>query len=282
MKIRTHIVYKHEDGMRLSSFLKGKVSPQFSGKKVQEAIHNGMCRVNGKLERFASYRICEGDRIQIDIDKLGEQIVEQGPLRFLYEDEFFSCINKPPKRECSERSFPGVHLAHRLDKDTSGCLLIAKSKPAQKMLEQLFSERKIAKVYLALVHGTVKNKSWDVENQLGPKKEFDGQTIYGSVKTGKRAKTSFQLVKQYTHFALVKCVPVTGRTHQIRVHLKESGHPIVGDLLYAKEEIIPKGVHRQLLHAYSLRFTHPVTKKELTLVAPLPSDYTIFLKNLEE
>lgn len=282
MKEKQCTVYGHEDGMRLGSYLKMKVSPQFSGKKIQEAVHNGMCRVNGKLERFASYRVCEGDRISIDFDLLKEQSIEAVTFHLLYEDDFFLCLNKPPGIECIQRNFPATFLVHRLDKDTSGCLLIAKQKQIQSHLESLFAEKKIAKVYLAVVHGIVRKKQWRVDSRLSPKKIFDGQTVYGSAEQGKSASTDFQLVKQYRDFALVKCIPYTGRTHQIRVHLSESGHPIVGDLLYAPEYRFPKGVRRQLLHAHSLRFLHPVHKEEHTIVAPLPLDYNNFVKTLEE
>ncbi len=280
MRVKRFVVHRHDDGIRLGSFVRMKVSPEFSGKNIQEAIHNGMCRINGRVERFASYRIAEGERVEVDLSKLREQTTRIFSPKILFEDEYFVCVNKPPGMVCDPKQFPQLFLVHRLDKETSGCLLLAKSKQVQERSAQLFKERSVGKVYVAVVYGKPKAQEWTTTTCLRPIQSCEGMTVYGSRKTGKEATTHFQVMKTYTTYTLMKCVPKTGRTHQIRVHLSDAKVPIVGDVLYGVEHRIPHTVKRHLLHAYALQFTHPYSSKKLKIVAPLPSDINTFIKSL--
>lgn len=275
------IVAPHEDGMRLSSYIRARILPTLSGKAIQTALHMGVCRVNGRLERFASYRINDGDRIQIDMERLAAlSELSRSKLQILYDDADIQIVNKPPGIECAPKNFPGVELAHRLDKDTSGVLVLTKTEEAKKHMHALFAGRMVSKIYLAIVHGVPEETEWECKDRLGVIQEIDQQKIYGKTDDGKTAVTHFRLIKPFENYSLMECFPKTGRTHQIRVHAKASGIPIVGDLLYAKEKKLPSHVVRHLLHAHSIEFIHPLSGEKLHIVAPAPEDFEAFLDDL--
>jgi RluA family pseudouridine synthase len=198
----------------------------------------------------------------------------------LYEDEELIFINKPPGRV--SESFEEYFLVHRLDKETSGVLLLAKSPSMQKELEALFFEKGVEKEYLAICDKEVSLESWKVDNFLGKKVSYDGGVLFGSTskEKGNKAVTFFEKVKSTPNASLILAKPVTGRTHQIRVHLKEKGHPILGDWQYEKKFQCPLHPPRLMLHALKLAFIHPRTKEKLSVTAPLFDDFLEVQKSL--
>lgn len=176
------------------------------------------------------------------------------------------------KRGSSKMAYVGLH--HRLDRDTSGLVLMTKKKSANKGVSELFKEHRIQKDYVALV-ATAKKlpERWKVDNHLKKKKTSDRTLFMHSTKSGgQRAITDFSLIEQSSEYALVGASPKTGRTHQIRVHLSEAGSPIFGDRMYADKKIF-RATPRLMLHARSLSFKHPSTGEVTEIATPLPKDF---------
>jgi 23S rRNA pseudouridine1911/1915/1917 synthase len=194
-----------------------------------------------------------------------------------------------------ERALTYLMNAHRLDFETSGIILLAKDKPTLIALANLFGVEKPQKFYSALVHGNPIKPSFEVDAKLGPHPVKVG-LVRVDEKTGKRAKTKFDLVEKFNGYSLLKCQPFTGRTHQIRVHLRQAGLPIVGDTLYGGNPLLlsrlksayrlkPKQIERPLmdrvaLHAEQLSFEHPTGGAEVVINSPLPKDFSVALKYL--
>jgi 23S rRNA pseudouridine955/2504/2580 synthase len=244
-----------EEEISLLNFLKKVVGEACSVKGIKRSIDNRGAQVNGRIERFASKRLKPGDRVEFDL-KTETKISE---VLKLYEDEYLLVIDKPSGWLCEEqfarKQLGNVWLVHRLDKETSGVLLIAKTIEAKNRLETLFAERKIQKQYLALVHGAMLRDTGKIESPI----------------KSKSASTTWKCLKKGKSFSLLECSPYTGRTHQIRIHLRQIGHPIIGDLLYGLRRN-EKGVQRLLLHAHRLHFNHPFSQEELSFEAPIPTE----------
>ncbi len=159
-----------------------------------------------------------------------------------------------------------------LDKETSGLLITAKNEPTFQKMVVIFSQREIQKEYLAIVDRPVVDRQKKIVSKLAPRHHWEGQTVYGSTSfRGKEAITHWKLLKQGSEASLLWCYPVTGRTHQIRVHLKEAGHPVLGDYQYARHFHCSLVVRRHLLHAYRIKFLHPSTKKQIKIKGRPPS-----------
>jgi RluA family pseudouridine synthase len=268
-----------EGGFKLLSFLKQHIAPEMSVKAIKRAIDAGQCLVNSKVERFSTRLLNKGDRVEL---KAVEQ--EKTIPVILYEDSDLLICDKPPGFLSENRFFNAcfpkykLELVHRLDKDTSGLIILAKTKEMRLAMEDLFKKRAVHKRYLALVLGEVKTEEGKIENLLAKKNAVGGISKWGSVKTGgKSAITLWKCLQKGHNASLLSLEPLTGRTHQLRVHLSEWGHPILGDFLYSRH--VHPTVHppRQLLHAYELTFHHPFTGKEICLTAPIPKDFLTFL-----
>lgn len=262
---------------KLISFLQQQLGEEYSGKKLRKALESNLCRINGKIERFGSASVQKGDRVEISPS--WKSLINPLSTRFetIYEDEFFKIVDKPAGWICEPaqaiKTFgPGHFLVHRLDKDTTGLLLIAKSPEARDRLMEQFEQRTIQKQYLALVDGVPQEVEGVRKSLLTKKGAFEGQTIWGSGQSGLTAVTHWRQISKGKMAALLLCEPETGRTHQIRVHMAEMGHPILIDRQYAKQFRCPLFVSRPLLHAAQLNFIHPFTKKSLSISAPLPVD----------
>ncbi|MFA6915215.1 MAG: RluA family pseudouridine synthase [Parachlamydiales bacterium] len=234
----------------LHRFLTDKLKELQSGKQIKKAIEDGKCVVNGRMERFGSIKLLVNDSISIQFDKKNTQKVQ-----ILFENEEFFAIDKWAGLICEDTAvrkfFPGTFLIHRLDKETTGVLLIAKSEPVKKRFIELFREGKILKQYLALCSGYPSKNSGSIKNFLTKQGEFKGQTLYKGTLDGpgQYAETHWKVLKKVGNDTLIECRPITGRTHQLRVHLKEIGCPIVGDVLYNKKGGISP---RMMLHAQKL------------------------------
>jgi len=174
---------------------------------------------------------------------------------------------------------PGI--VHRLDKETSGAMVVAKDQEAFMALKQQFQDRTVKKEYLALVYGVPKNDSGSIDLPLGKVGTRQTTQIKGKRELKVReAHTDYEVEKRFTDYALLRVRPLTGRTHQIRVHLKAIGHPIVGDKLYASGKRLPEGLERMFLHAQRLELTSP-TGVRLSLEAPLPGALQKALDSLQ-
>jgi RluA family pseudouridine synthase len=281
------VVSKKQEGMRVMDFLLLHIETS-SNKALKRKIEDGSLRINGVLERFASCKLREKDRIAFT-DQPKKTIALFDPQDILYEDDALLLYNKPSGISCDAKGVlthlssynNRLKLVHRLDKDTSGVLVLAKTDPVLKALEALFKERLVEKEYHAIVKGVVPFQTKTISNRLGKVSEFSGQTLYGACgPSGLEAVTRFSLLKKGKSSSLVACFPETGRTHQIRVHLAELGFPILGDKLYGKEVGRSWMPSRLLLHSHRIQFKHPFKREVVQVVAPLPAVFEEALKRL--
>ncbi len=268
-----------------------------SRSRVQELLTSGDILVNSKQEK-TSYKVAIGDKISVHVPKLVPLNVEPEdiPLDIVYEDNDVIVVNKPQgmvvhpsaghpnhtlvnalmnhtkELAASPEGFrPGI--VHRIDKDTSGLLMIAKNTQARESLESQLAHKTNKRVYLAIVHGNFKEASGTIDAPIARNpKERKKMAV---VESGKAAVTHFKVLEQYPNYALVSCQLETGRTHQIRVHMKYIGHPLAGDPLYGPKKTL-KG-HGQFLHAKILGFKQPKTGQWLEFQVEPPE---IFQKKL--
>lgn len=253
----------------LLAFLRDHLVDYPSVKAIKRAINAGLCTINRKIETFSTHPIQKGDEIEIHL----ENDRTKSSLEILWEDEDLIIYDKPAG--VSSEKLSKHLLVHRLDKQTSGVIVFAKNQEMQNALTDLFRHRKVDKTYLAVCDGKVEKSKWSVDNCLEKKAAYQGGALYGKGKTGKRAITKFRLLKSQNGISLIEARPITGRTHQIRVHLKEEGYPVLGDYQYCQSfqcDLRPK---RLLLHSQEIAFTHPFTKKQIICRAPLPSELEI-------
>ena len=220
-------------------------------------------------------------------------------LNIIYEDEHIIAINKdhglivyPPKNNKEITSLvngviyytkgnisyvegleyrPGI--VHRLDKDTSGIIILAKSKQSQLGLMKLFYEKKVYKEYIAIVEGHIKNDKGVISFPIMRHPKIKIKMTTDS--KGKEAITKWSFIKYFENYSIIKCIPITGRTHQIRVHLNSIGHPIIGDKIYRNKI---NNFKRMFLHAYLISFIHPINNKKITLKAPIPKEFDDYIK----
>lgn len=239
---------EEDEGKRLSHYVQEKAAPDLSLKAIKQALEENCCRVNGAIERFHSTRIHKGDTVEFSLPP-------QKKTQILYEDDYLVVIDKPPfVVSDADKGLLGMSLAHRLDKETSGCLLLAKSEKILSDLEELFRERSVKKAYVAIVSPPPKTLSGVIQEPI------KGQSAFTSWHKGKSGRLN----------CWIDCFPETGRTHQIRIHLASKGMPIVGDIKYGTKKAAS---NRILLHAKSLEFIHPILKKKLLIEAPIPKEF---------
>ncbi len=277
--------------------------------RIYRLVRKGEVRVNkGRVD--IKYRLAAGDVVRIPPVRVAERSEEsfvpkglQAALQqgILFEDDGFMVINKPAGfavhggSGVSSGIIEGLRLirpearflelVHRLDKDTSGCLLIAKKRSALRKLQEFFRNSEIKKTYQALLAGQWDRKKLIVTAPLLKNISKGGERIVVISKAGKAAETLFTRIKLFRNATLVEASPKTGRTHQIRVHAASLGHAIVGDDRYGSDEINKlfknKGYKRMFLHAETLKFKHPVTDEKMTISAPLPLQLINLLNNEE-
>ena len=313
------VVKARMTGKRIDAYLASRY-PDFSRSVIQKVIDARAVLINGAPTK-ASYKVREGDAIRVWLPDLGDgsHVPEDIPLEILYEDASFTVVNKPPGLVTHPAkgnwtgtmvnalqfhfdalsSVGGEHrpgIVHRLDRDTSGLLIVAKEDKAHKDLARQFENRTIQKEYLALVFGEPSRDSDFIERPIGTHPAHREKMAIRNVEDGGReAATFYEVLERFDGFALVRCRPKTGRTHQIRVHLTHIGHPILADKMYAGRgatftlgEIAglehPEAgrilLDRQALHAHALNFNHPVTGAPISFAAPLPADMAATLAAL--
>ena len=276
---------------------------------IYRIVRKGEVRVNkGRVD--VKYRLIVGDIVRIPPVRVAERTEESFVTQnlkdallqgILFEDEGFLIMNKPAGFAVHGGSGvssgiieglrlirPEAHfleLVHRLDKDTSGCLLIAKKRSALRKLHELFRDDQIHKTYQALLAGQWARKKLVVTAPLLKNISKGGERMVVISQSGKAAETLFRRLKLFRNATLVEASPKTGRTHQIRVHAASFGHPIVGDERYGQDEVNKvfknKGYKRMFLHAETLKFQHPVTGVLMSISAPLPSQLEDLLKHEE-
>ena len=295
-----YIVTFKENGQRLDKAV-AMLNSELSRSFITKLIDEGKITINGKVEK-PSFKVKENDEINIEeiVDVKSDIKEEDIPLDVVYEDDDILIINKPQGMvvhpanghysgtlvnalmfmEDSLSSINGVvrpGIVHRIDKDTSGLLCVAKNDNAHHFLAEQLKDHTMAREYVALVRGIIKENSGTIEMPIGRDKK-DRQKM-AVVKEGKPAVTHFQVLERFRDHTLVKCQLVSGRTHQIRVHMSAIGHPVEGDPLYAGRNYDKLYKNGQLLVAFKLKLIHPTTKKEMVFNIDLP-DY--FQKVLED
>jgi 23S rRNA pseudouridine1911/1915/1917 synthase len=287
------IVSANEAKLRLDQFL-AKRLPEFSRSRLQHLIRNGFVRLNNSTSR-PRHIVRGGDKIELTeppLEKI-ETLPEQIPLEVLFEDNDLIVINKPVgivvhpgagHREhtlvnallnhCAALSGIGGKerpgIVHRLDKETSGCLVVAKNDAAHRELSKQFAERTVEKIYLALVAGKLRKATGVIEEKIG-RHPVHRQRMSATALRGRAARTEYRVVQSSERASLIECRLHSGRTHQIRVHLHHLGHPVLGDKVYAPR--LAKDLPRQMLHAWKLGFRHPRTQEWKSFEAPLPADF---------
>jgi 23S rRNA pseudouridine1911/1915/1917 synthase len=274
---------------------------KFSKSMIRKLLIAGRIYVNGKRMRAAAYLLKGGEIIDIYWDKqiapeklTGDRFL---PVRVLYEDEAIICFNKPAslptqptvdedrpnlfdlaKKQLSEQSKKPIYLGmhHRLDRDTSGVILFTRDEKFNHFIGEQFKEHKCSKLYVAVVHGKLKNPKGKIESFLAPVGKKGKIARFGSVKKGgKKAITDFLVLASNDKYSLVEVSITTGRTHQIRVHFSEMGHPILGDTLYGSPVAEYNRLGRFLLHAHALTIEHPVSHNSVRIESPIPQEFRL-------
>lgn len=285
---------------RIDKIISNELS--LSRSHVQSIIKNSMVKVNSITVVRPSYLVSEKDVVEVfveeKIDKFEPSKIEYD---ILYDDEYLLVINKPAgivtHAGAGNQTNTLVHglvydeinlsnlagedrlgIVHRLDKDTSGCLIIAKDNETHNKLKTMFFNREVEKYYYALVNGVVKEDTgvWDCNIMRNPKNRTKMAVVSIG---GKQALSHFKVVKRYTSHTLLMIKIITGRTHQIRVQCQWKNCPIVGDKLYNTSNKTKLQSH--LLHAYKLSFIHPITSQNIVVEAPLPDYFNSYLENLK-
>jgi len=294
------LVPKEGARMRLDQFLAREL-PRFSRSRIQQLIRQQFVTLNGSSPRPRDIlRI--GDRISVNEPPLQkiESRPEAIPLNVLFEDDDLIVINKPAGLVVHPGSGQPEHtlvnallhhsahlsgiggkerpgIVHRLDKETSGSLVVAKNDEAHRSLSTQFESRTVDKIYLALVAGKLRKTAGTIEEKIGRHPKYRQQMSVQSSR-GRAAKTEYRVVSSSNEMSLVECKLHSGRTHQIRVHLHHLGHPVLGDKVYGAR--FAKTFPRQMLHAWKLGFEHPRSGERKNFEAPLPQDFQSALNSL--
>ncbi len=290
-------------GERLDVFVARRL-PELTRSRVRRLIDEGLVTVDGRLPAKAGVKLEVGQPVQVTlpvpqpIDLKPEPI----PLRIVYEDDDLLVVDKPaglpvhPSAGHAQHTLvnavlahcPGLSglggegrpgIVHRLDKDTSGLIIVAKNDAAHVSLARQLKERRVEKTYLALVEGRLRPVEGVIEAPVG--RHPRDRKRMAVVERGREARTRYRVLREVDGRSLVEVRPETGRTHQIRVHFAAIGHPLAGDPLYGRGSARPRSLKRQFLHAQRLAFAHPRTGERLELEAPLADDLAETLAELE-
>ena len=289
-----------ENDIRIDKYLSNNT--ELSRTLISKMIDNGYILVNGKKTKN-NYKVKENDIISID-DSFKEEIniePEEMDLDIVYEDNDIMIINKPSGivvhpgngnykgtlvnglmyytnnlSDVNGEIRPGI--VHRIDKDTSGLIIVAKNNKTHEILGDYFKNKSITRTYIALVKGEIGTNSGTIDAPIG-RSDKVRKKMAVTAKNSKNAITHFTVLKRYKGYTLIKCKLDTGRTHQIRVHMAYIGHPVYNDPVYTNDKCSDFG---QFLHSYSMEFIHPITKEKMYFECPLPEYFSEFLKCLEE
>lgn len=288
---------------RLDIFLAERIG-ELSRSQVKKLVEGQKIRVDGNL-RKSSYKLNEGERVEIDYElpKVEKIAPENIPLKFIYSDEHIGIIDKPsglvvhPGAGSRQSTlvnallfhFPDIErvgpedrpgIVHRLDKETSGLIVVARTLKSFSELQRQFKAREVEKLYQGLVWGKISKPEGRINWAIG-RHVRHGERMSIKTKKPREAVTLYTVLKKFKEFTLLEIKPITGRTHQIRVHFSAAGHPIVGDTRYGRRKtkiLCP----RLFLHAFRLAFFHPESNEKVEFSSPLPDDLKNFLLKIEE
>lgn len=289
---------------RIDAYLAGVFAPEFSREEIKHCLVDGAIRLNGTAAK-PSDLVKPDDRItgELSSTKVTHAEGESIPLKVLYEDDSLLVIDKPAglvvhpgagqKKGTLVNALLGrkTHLSsvggdlrpgivHRLDKATSGLLLVAKTNPAHRHLQAQFASRSLSKTYLALVRGAIDYQEGRVEAPLGRDPKIRRKIDVARRGEGREALTRYRVLKRFRHATLLELKLVTGRTHQIRVHMRHLGHPVAGDALYGSPREASEP--RLALHAAKIEFLHPKTGKLMTFESPVPAEMKTMIEQAEK
>lgn len=286
------IINEEEKNERIDSFLAKKMD--LTRTRVQQLIKDEMIKVNEKKVK-SSYKLEENDVVIVVIPEVEtvEILPENIDINIVYEDEHIAVIDKqaglvvhPAQGHYSGtlvnaimyhiKDLSGINgelrpgIVHRLDKDTSGLVIIAKNDKAHNELARMFSEKEVKKTYVTITKGKINKIKGKIVTQIGrDKNDRKKMAVVSVLNGGKNAITNYKVIKQNEKFSFVEVNIETGRTHQIRVHMKYLGYPILGDSTYGRAD----SEKRQMLHAHKLEFLHPITKEKMNFIAEIPEDF---------
>ena len=289
----------NEANERLDKYLAANTN--YSRAMISKMLEANYIKVNNKIEK-ASYKVKENDSIEI-LDGFKEEIditPTKMDINIVYEDEHIMIVNKPSGlvvhpgsgnhdntlvnglmyytnnlSDCNGEERPGI--VHRIDKDTSGLLMIAKTNEAHQILTEYFKNKKVKREYLALITGVFPHETATIDAPIGrdPK---DRKKMTVTADNSKEAVTHLKVLKRYKEYTLVSLKLDTGRTHQIRVHMKYIGYPVYNDPVYTNKKTTEFG---QFLHSYKMEFDHPITKEHMSFECPMPTEMQEFIDSLE-
>ncbi|MFR7358930.1 MAG: RluA family pseudouridine synthase [Dorea longicatena] len=294
----------HEtEGQRIDRYLSDTLEDR-SRSYIQKIIKDGHVTVNQKPVK-ANYRLSFGDRVEVTLPEAKEPDIEPEniPLDILYEDQDIIMVNKPKQMvvhpapghysgtlvnalmyHCGDE-LSGINgcmrpgIVHRIDMDTTGSLVVCKNDKAHQSLSEQLKEHSIRRIYVAIVHGNIKEDSGTVNAPIG-RHPTDRKKMSTHCKNGRNAITHYKVLERFGDYTYIQCELETGRTHQIRVHMASIGHPLVGDEVYGPKKCPFKGLQGQTLHARTLGIIHPSTGEYLEVNAPLPEYFVDLLDRL--
>ncbi len=267
-------------------------APEFSRSHLQTLIEKGHVQLEGRLVQTASRKVAAGQRLSIELIPTPESLAfraEPMSLQVVFEDAYLMVVNKPAglvvhpaaghwsgtllngllAHHAGASVLPRAGIVHRLDKDTSGLMVVGKTLIAVTALVRAIAARTVHRQYLAVAHGAMASRHMEIDAPVG--RDPQSRVRMAVVTSGKAARTDVDLLLRCAEFSGVRCTLHTGRTHQIRVHMASRGHPLVGDLVYGGR--ISLGMQRQALHATRLSFAHPCTGEALAFEAEPPADF---------
>ncbi|MBP6102916.1 MAG: RluA family pseudouridine synthase [Leptotrichiaceae bacterium] len=291
--MKIFVVEEEDKGTRLDQYLVKQLD--LTRTRVQNLIKENNIKVNNEKTKVA-YKIEPNDSVRVYIPEVVEKDIEAEDIKLdiVYQDGDIAIINKysgmvvhPAHGHYSGtlvnailfqiKDLSGINgemrpgIVHRLDKDTSGLIIVAKNDKAHTKLTEMFKNKEIKKTYLAIVKGKVSKETGRIETNIGrDEKDRKKMSVSRDEKKGKLAITTYKVIDSNERYSLLDVNIETGRTHQIRVHMKHIGYPILGDIVYGRPD---NKIMRQMLHAYKLEFKHPITSEEMVLEAQLPKDF---------
>lgn len=290
VEVREAVVAAAQHGQRLDKLLV-PMALEFSRSHLQSLVERGHVQVDGAVQTTASRKLRVGQRLRLELVPTAESQAfrpEPMALSIVHEDDHLLVVDKPVglvvhpaaghwsgtllngllAHYRGAASLPRAGIVHRLDKDTSGLMVVAKTLPAMTALVRRIAAREVHRQYLAIAHGTPAWRTLTIEAPVG--RDPVSRLRMAVIASGKPARTDVQWLGAASGLCAVRCTLHTGRTHQIRVHLAHRGHPLVGDVLYGGRPAL--GLQRQALHATELAFAHPHDERPLRFHAPLPAD----------
>ena len=292
------VIVDDNDGLRIDSYLSLKL--QLSRSKIQKLIKDNKVKVNGKIINN-SYRVFIDDEIVIDdsLDYSINILPEDISLDIVYEDDDLLIINKKSgmvvhpapghytgtlvnallykyKNLAGDKFRPGI--VHRLDKDTSGLMIVAKTSEMLEKISLMISKKEVERKYLAIVDGLIKHDTGEIDAPIGRDRNNRQKMAVTDVNS-KNAITHFKVLERFNNNTLIECILDTGRTHQIRVHMNYIGYPVYNDPVYTNDKCDSFG---QYLHSKEIDFIHPITKEPMHFECELPKEFTDFINTLEK